>query len=87
MSSAVTFSDQVEIVFMPRLGDIVEFLSDRQTEKGPSSGEVVAVDYKKNTCRIRHSDTEEAFYCPTVRVRSYTRHRNHADRKPYWGLV
>lgn len=76
----------VKIEFLPRLGDIVEFLSDRQTEKGPSSGSVVAVDYGAGNCSIRHSDTTERFVMADVRVKIYTRRRNHPDRRPYWGL-
>lgn len=42
--------------FIPRAGDRVEFRSDRQTEKGPSSGSVIAVDRDARTATIRHSD-------------------------------
>lgn len=87
MFAETTDPDLVEIVFMPRVNDVVEFLSDKQTEKGPSAGYVKSVNYKKNTCVISHSDTEEDFYCPTVRVLKYVRHRNHDDRRPYWGLA
>ena len=77
----------VIIEFLPRKGDIVEFLTDAQTEKGPSSGSVIAVNYKDRTCVIQHSDTEESFLMPDVIVGRYRRHRNHPDRLPYWGLV
>ncbi len=40
-------------------GDYVEFLSDRQTEKGPSTGRVVAISNDRVT--IRHSDCTEDF--------------------------
>lgn len=42
--------------FIPSAFDYVEFLSDRQTEKGPSSGQVTWTDYAAGTCVIRHSD-------------------------------
>lgn len=42
--------------FVPRAGDRVEFQSDRQTEKGPSGGSVIAVDRDAQTAVIRHSD-------------------------------
>lgn len=42
--------------FIPRVGDAVEFASDRQTEKGPSGGSVIAVDRDKQTATIQHSD-------------------------------
>lgn len=45
----------------PRVGDKIEFLSDRLTDKGPSSG--VVTDTKTTVdgayLRVRHSDTEE----------------------------
>lgn len=40
-------------------GDYVEFLSDRQTEKGPSMGRVVSISNDRVT--IRHSDCTEDF--------------------------
>jgi hypothetical protein len=78
--------EKVRIEFMPRHGDIVEFLSDRQTEKGPSSGTVIAIDRDIDLCRIRHSDTIETFKMSKVLVKRYNRHRSHPDQKPYWGL-
>lgn len=42
--------------FVPKVGDTVEFHSDRQTEKGPSGGSVIAVDRETQTAVIRHSD-------------------------------
>ena len=75
------------IEFLPRSGDIVEFLSDGQTEKGPSSGSVVEVDYHGDTCVIQHSDVRETFVMSRVVVAKYSRHRNHPDRLPHWTLV
>jgi hypothetical protein len=58
--------------FIPRVGDRVEFWSDRQTEKGPSSGSVVAVDRARRTATIRHSDHPgEVFEWAKVRVIIY----------------
>jgi hypothetical protein len=73
--------------FMPAVGDIVEFLSDQQTEKGPSSGSILSVDYRNDRCVIEHSDTKETFAISKLQVRKFTRHRNHPDRKPYWGMA
>lgn len=44
------------IEFMPMVGDKIEFLTDAQTEKGPSGGSVVKVNYREEWCLIRHSD-------------------------------
>lgn len=82
-----TNSDGVVIAFLPRKGDIVEFLSDRQTDKGPASGHVTMVNYKSGICVIEFSDIAETFVMRSLRVKRYVRHRNHDDRKPYWGLI
>ncbi len=42
--------------FLPQAFDYVEFLSDQQTEKGPSSGRVISTNYTTRTCVIQHSD-------------------------------
>ena len=55
--------------FEPQVGDKVEFVSDRQTEKGPSSGLVVAVE--DDQVAIRHSDTVEWFRKGRINVRSF----------------
>ena len=55
--------------FVPRVGEKVEFRSDRQTEKGPSAGSVIAVDRDAKTVTIRHSDHPgEAFQWAHVKV-------------------
>jgi hypothetical protein len=54
-----TTNGSVKIEFMPFVGSVVEFLSDRQTEKGPSAGTVISCNWKNNTCVIRHSEVCE----------------------------
>lgn len=49
--------------FVPRAGDTIEFRSDRQTEKGPSSGSVTSVDRQARTAVIRHSDHPGESFC------------------------
>lgn len=73
--------------FMPTPGDIVEFLTDRQTDKGPSSGTVFSADYKSGKCVIKHSDETREFVMADIIVEKYTSQRNHPDKKPYWGLA
>jgi hypothetical protein len=51
-------------VRQPAEGDLVEFKSDRQTDKGPSSGRVLAVDGDR--VKIAHSDCEEWFTWPKL---------------------
>lgn len=46
----------VLIEFLPMVGDKIEFLTDAQTEKGPSAGSVIKCNYRENWCLIRHSD-------------------------------
>jgi hypothetical protein len=44
---------------MIKVGDLIEFLSDSQTDKGPSLGVVKAINGGK--ALINHSDTFELF--------------------------
>ena len=64
-------------------GDLVEFLSDKQTEKGPSSGKIVDVDGDKVV--IAHSDDPvEVFFAQEIKVHS----RNvNDDGKILWLLL
>lgn len=48
------------------VGDQVEFRSDLQTEKGPSTGSVVRTEGKNVI--INHSDTEESFIAMDLKV-------------------
>ena len=69
-----------EQTFRPSVGDTVEFLSDRQTEKGPSAGTVTALSPDGQRATIRHSDRPgEEFDLAKVKVAS---HHDH-----YWGLA
>jgi hypothetical protein len=45
----------------PNVGDRIEFLNDRITDKGPSAGEVIAIKPTVDGyyVRVKHSDTEE----------------------------
>lgn len=71
--------------FIPRVGDKVEFHSDRQTEKGPSAGSVIAVDRDARTVTIRHFDHPgESFKWADVKVEYFS--RSHDD-KPFWMLT
>ena len=71
--------------FIPRVGDKVEFHSDRQTEKGPSAGSIIAVDRDARTVVIRHSDHPgETFRWADVKVEYFS--RSHDD-KPFWMLT
>lgn len=85
--AAAVAGDGLIIEFMPDVGDVVEFDSDMQTEKGPSSGVCTAVDYSADCCTVRHSDHPgETFIMSKVVVFKYKRHRNHPDRARYWLL-
>jgi hypothetical protein len=69
--------------FDPRVGDAVQFESDRQTEKGPSAGSVVALDKANGIVTIKHSDHPgETFQI--LAVRTVYRHRRPADT--FWML-
>ena len=58
-----------------REGDCVEFISDKQTEKGPSSGTVTNVTADNVT--IQHSDHPgETFSKRKLRVKGEVRHRD-----------
>jgi hypothetical protein len=71
--------------FIPKVGDSVEFRSDRQTEKGPSSGSVIAVDRISRVATIRHSDHPgETFMWKDVKV-EYCRLRGPGDT--FWMLA
>jgi hypothetical protein len=71
--------------FVPKVGDRVEFWSDLQTEKGPSSGRVIAVDRDNQTATIRHSDHPgEVFEWGKVKV-DYCRLNGPGDT--YWRLA
>lgn len=55
-----------------KAGDSVEFMSDRQTEKGPSGGSVRIS--RGNDVLIRHSDCEEEFNAADLHVHKKTTH-------------
>jgi hypothetical protein len=70
--------------FIPRVGDKVEFHSDRQTEKGPSAGSIIAVDRDQKTATIRHSDHPgETFSWGDVKVEYFSIAH---DGRPFWML-
>jgi len=70
--------------FIPRVGDKVEFLSDLQTEKGPSAGSVISVDREAHTATIRHSDHPgETFRWVGVKVDYFV---IAYDGRPLWVL-
>ena len=73
------------IAFTPQAGDIIEFLSDRQTEKGPCSGHVVGI--YGDTAILHISDEALSFNIPSLMVSDFAPYRNHPDRKRYWGLA
>jgi hypothetical protein len=79
---------EVIIEFMPRVGSVVSFLSDRQTEKGPSTGTVLSCNWKEGTCVISHSDHPgETFVMKKVEVVKFIRKNpNDPKRRDYWGL-
>jgi hypothetical protein len=75
----------VECPFIPSVGDRVEFLNDRLTEKGPSSGSVISVDRDSHTIIIRHSDHPgETFSWSEVRVRYFSIAH---DGCPLWAVA
>ena len=53
-------------------GDHVEFLSDRQTDKGPSAGAVRGVNNGK--VLISHSDCNESFRVSDLMIHMETTH-------------
>jgi hypothetical protein len=70
--------------FVPRVGERVEFCSDKQTEKGPSAGRVIAVDRDARTATIRHSDHPgEMFNWGDVKVAYFVVAH---DGSPLWVL-
>jgi len=54
-------------------GDYVEFLSDRQTEKGPSTGKIKSSMGGK--LLIEHSDCVEEFTLAGIQIHKKTTHR------------
>lgn len=63
-------------------GDIVEFLSDLQTEKGPSSGACAA--NHGDVIIIDHSDVYgDRFKTGDLRIKYF---KKHGDGKRYWGF-
>ena len=66
-----------------KAGDLIEFLSDRQTDKGPSSG--VCVRNNGSTLTLSHSDIDDDIWSvDKLRVErvGWTR-----DGRRYWALV
>lgn len=58
-----------------KVGDAIEFLSDRQTEKGPSAGRVIS--RAGDVVCIRHSDDPgEMFDASTLIVERLSTHRH-----------
>jgi hypothetical protein len=86
MTDIISLGESFEgAAFVPKIGDKVEFLSDRQTEKGPSSGTVLAVDRDTKTATIRHSDHPgETFRWSDVSARRFTIAH---DGRPLWQLT
>lgn len=75
----------VEATFIPKVGDRIEFISDRLTEKGPSSGSIIAVDRDARTATIRHSDHPgETFGWSEVRVQYFSIAH---DGCPFWAIA
>lgn len=70
--AAVLFFKADGPAFKPRVGDTVEFMTDRQTGKGPSSGRVTDVSSDGQTAMISHSDAaHDAYECPYVEVHQF----------------
>ena len=57
---------------LPKAGDRVEFLSDRQTEKGPSAGKITIS--RGTQILISHSDCSEEFCVDDLVIDRKTRH-------------
>jgi hypothetical protein len=55
-----------------KAGDYVEFLSDKQTEKGPSSGSILIS--RGRLVVIEHSDCQEEFNTDNLLVHKKTTH-------------
>lgn len=74
-----------EFTRFPKRGDKVEFLSDLQTEKGPSSGVVTTADWDAGLVTIRHSDHPgELFDWAAIKVASFG---TASDGSPLWQLT
>lgn len=58
----------------PKAGDYIEFLSDRQTDKGPSSGIITISSGEK--ILLKHSDCTEEFDVGDLVIVKKTKHRN-----------
>lgn len=54
-------------------GDYVEFMSDRQTEKGPSAGKIKIS--RGDDLLIEHSDCTEEFKASQLQVERKSEHR------------
>ena len=64
-----------------KVGDAVEFLSDQQTQKGPSSGRVI--EREGLTVTVQHSDHPgEVFSVADLSVDKLSSH--HRDGAPLW---
>jgi uncharacterized protein YukJ len=70
-----------------KLGDLVEFLSDKQTEKGPSSGSIIEIDTDEKSGTqisivVKHSDCpKEVFHLSHLNV---NRKVEREDGKVLW---
>jgi hypothetical protein len=72
-------------LFKPNVNDKIEFHSDIQTEKGPSTGEVISINCCAQTATIRHSDHPgETFRWADVEVSYFV---IAYDGRPLWVLV
>ena len=57
----------------PEAGDNIEFLSDKQTEKGPIAG-IISIS-TGNRILVKHSDSSEEFCVDELLINKKTRHR------------
>lgn len=69
--------------FEPSVGDKIEFLSDRQTDKGPCSGKVLAVEGR---VLLTYSDTTQWHDPEAIEVDKYIHAQFSRDGRTYWGL-
>jgi hypothetical protein len=60
----------------PQIGDLVEFLNDRLTDKGPCTGKVIHVEHTIVTVRLADS---------IIKLDS-TKHILEAGRHRYWAI-
>lgn len=69
----------------PRVDDKVEFLSDRQTEKGPSAGVVIDANRRTGFVTVRHSDHPgEVFDWARVQIKRFVLAH---DGRPLWQMI